>query len=154
MIKNTRIGICKQCILKDVPCLEREKSDESNLLVTYACAGFKGTKKPLKCDIEKCSNPATKYVDDNGVDTVLCEVHHKQFLQFEKREYCDPCERTLPECGDCKGPQISGNSRRFNTSEIPNSSIKDECKCPKDCTSDCAGCRYNWEENDKELGFV
>jgi hypothetical protein len=30
----------------------------------------------------------------------------------------------------------------------------DECKCPPGCTSDCAGCRYNWEENDKELGFV
>lgn len=25
-----------------------------------------------------------------------------------------------------------------------------ECKCPMGCIADCAGCRYNWEQNDKE----
>lgn len=28
--------------------------------------------------------------------------------------------------------------------------LSDRCECPKDCTSDCSGCRYNWARNDKE----
>jgi hypothetical protein len=84
MISNKQMGICKKCAFKDVHCIEREESDKNNLLVTYACNDFRGIKTPLRCDIDKCGAIATKYVDDHGVDTVLCEDHYTQFLKFEK----------------------------------------------------------------------
>jgi predicted nucleic acid-binding Zn-ribbon protein len=30
----------------------------------------------------------------------------KELYPTEERQYCDPCERTEPECGECRGPPI------------------------------------------------
>lgn len=125
MIDNSKIGICKQCAFKNTHCIEREESNKNNLLVTYACEEFRGKNNPLRCDIEKCGAPAKNYVDDHGVDTILCEDHYKQWLRTEeklKRVYCEPCDRTSPECDNCNRSELSGNSRQLNSSEIPNSS--------------------------------
>lgn len=83
MIVNKKIGICKHCVFKNVHCIERERSDKNNLLVTYACNDFRGIRTPLRCDVEKCGNVATKYVDDRGVDNILCDDHYRQFIKIE-----------------------------------------------------------------------
>jgi hypothetical protein len=94
-------------------------------------------------------------------------VHH---VWYNKAMCCDNTPRTLvPLCKSC---HLKTNYKReywsLHFQELIDTRhkgkcwltreemkrVKKECKCPKDCISDCAGCRYNWEENDKELGFV
>jgi hypothetical protein len=66
--------------------------------------------------------------------------------------------KTLADCAEC--PVMPLCSAHVPEGSWEHDEGIDPCVivvdsgCPEGCTSDCAGCRYNWEENDKELGFV
>lgn len=110
MIDNSKIGICKQCAFKNTHCIEREESNKNNLLVTYACEGFRGKNNPLRCDIEKCGAPAKNYVNDHGVDTFLCDDHFKQLLEVRKTHKTR--KSNILESPDCSKVNYNGGVER------------------------------------------
>ena len=38
------------------------------------------------CDIDGCMLPTTHIIDDDGVDTWLCDKHYGQYIEWKKRE--------------------------------------------------------------------
>jgi hypothetical protein len=67
--------------------------------------------------------------------------------------------KTLRDCAECThvslcDAHITGGVHKHREGVDPCVVVLDDkCKCPPGCMSDCAGCRYNWEQNDKEAGL-
>ena len=52
------------------------------------------------------------------------------------------------ECGGTWQTDEAGKIVQKKSRKVP--TVEPVCSCPMGCVADCAGCRYNWEMNDKE----